>query len=186
MDSQPQWEWEIKPEQKWYHLHLAELLSYKGLIITFFRRELLSGYHQTVIGISWIVLQPILTTLFYFIVFNGIVKVSTDHIPPVLFFMSGNIIWSFFSDSLSGVMNSFLYNAHIFNKVYFPRLVVPLSMILNHSVRFGIQFALFLIIYCFYALFYMHVMPTAAIFIFPLLILQVAAFALGLGLILSV
>ena len=186
MDSEPQWEWEIKPEQKWYQLHLGEVWEYRDLLITFFRRELLSGYNQTVIGISWIVLQPILTTLFYFLVFSRIVKVPTDHTPAILFFMSGSIIWSFFSDCLSGAMYSFLHNAHIYNKVYFPRLVVPLSMLLNHSLRFGIQFILFLIVYFVYAIFYMHIMPSPAVIILPLLIIQVAAFALGAGLILSV
>ena len=186
MAQPPNWEWEIKPEQKWYQLHLREVWNYRDLLVTFFRRELLSGYHQTIIGMFWIVLQPILTTLFYFIVFNRIVKISTDHIPSVLFYMSGSIIWSYFSDCLTGSMYSFLHNAHIYNKVYFPRLVVPLSMVLNHSLRFLIQFGLFVIIYFCYAVFYLHITPSPAIVILPLLIIQVVAFALGLGLILSV
>jgi len=186
MDSEPKWEWEIKPQQKWFQLHLGELLNYKDLIISFLRRELLSGYHQTVIGIFWIILQPILTTLFYFFVFNRIVKVSTDNIPPVLFYMSGSIIWSFFSDCLNGTMYSFLHNAHILSKVYFPRLILPLSMILNHTLRFGIQFALFVVVYVLYSVFYVHVSPSPYIFLFPLLIIQIAAFSSGIGFILSV
>jgi lipopolysaccharide transport system permease protein len=186
MEREPKWEWEINAEQRWYSLRLGELLHYKDLLFSFFRRELLSGYHQSVIGVFWIILQPLLTTLFYFIVFNRIVKVSTDHIPPVLFYMLGSIIWSFFSDCLSGVMNSFLHNAHIFSKIYFPRLVVPLSMVLNHALRFGIQFVLFIITYILYSVFYIHVSPSVYVIFVPLLILQAAAFALGIGLILSV
>ena len=186
MNQQPDWEWEIKPENKWYKLNLTEVFTHRDLIITFFRRELLSGYHQTVIGIFWIVLQPILTTLFYFIVFSGIVKVSTEGIPPVLFFMSGNILWSFFSDCLTGTMYSFLFNAHIYNKVYFPRLVMPLSTLLNHSVRFGIQFVLFIIVYAGYSIFSLHIIPSTNIVFLPLLFISLAAFSLGLGLMLSV
>jgi lipopolysaccharide transport system permease protein len=186
MEDETKWEWEIKREQKWYSLHLGELLQYKGLIVSFFRRELLSGYNQTVVGVFWIILQPLLTTLFYFIVFSNIVKVNTDNIPPILFYMSGSIVWTFFSDSLSGAMYSFLHNAHIYNKVYFPRLVVPLAMLLNHTVRFAIQFALFLIIYLFYAVFYLHITPSPGILLFPLLLIPLAAFSLGAGLILSV
>lgn len=186
VENETKWEWEIVPEQKWYKLHLREVWDYRDLMITFFRRELLSGYNQTIIGIFWIVLQPILTTIFYFIVFSRIVKVPTDNTPPILFFMVGSIIWSFFSDCLSGTMYSFLYNAHIYNKVYFPRLVVPLSMIVNHLLRFAIQFILFLIVYTVYAVFYMHIWPSPAVLLIPLLIMQAAAFAFGSGLILSV
>jgi len=186
MEQEPKWDWEIKAGQKWYQLQLGELVQYKDLMISFFRRELMAGYHQSIIGVSWIVLQPLLTTLFYFVVFNRIVRISTDNIPPVLFYMSGSIIWSFFSDCLSGAMYSFLHNAHIYNKVYFPRLVVPLSMVLNHTVRFSIQFILFLIIYAVYAIFYIHITLSVSLLFIPLLLLQAVAFALGLGLILSV
>lgn len=185
-EPEANWEWEIKPETKWYSLQLAELLNYKDLLISFFRRELLSGYHQSVIGVFWIILQPILTTLFYFIVFSRIVRVSTDGLPPVLFYLSGNIIWAFFSDCMTGTMFSFLFNAHIFSKVYFPRLIVPLSMVLTHTVRFGIQLLLFLLIYFIYSVCYTHITPSVYIFILPFLVLQVAAFSLGVGLILSV
>lgn len=186
MENEPRWEWEITAEQKWYQLGLKEVFQYKDLIISFFRRELLSGYHQSIIGIFWIVLQPVLSTLFYFVAFSRIVKVSTDHIPPILFYMSGSIMWSFFSDGVLGTMYSFLHNAHIFNKVYFPRLVVPLSLVLNNAVKFGIQFALFVIVYIGYSVFQMHIVPSVYILLIPLLLLQTCAFSLGIGLILSV
>ncbi len=186
MNSEPNWEWEISTNHKWYRLGLRQLVHYKDLIISFYRRELLSAYHQTIIGVSWIVLQPLLTTLFYFIVFNKIVKVSTDNTPPVFFYMSGSILWAFFSDCLAGAMYSFLHNAHIYNKVYFPRLVVPFSMALNHTVRFGIQFALFLVAYIIFMAASGHLWFSWSVLLAPLLFLQIAAFAMGIGLIASV
>jgi lipopolysaccharide transport system permease protein len=186
MHTNDKWEWEIKPDEKWYRLQLGVLFEHKDLIISFFRKELLSGYQQSVIGVFWIVLQPILTTLFYFIVFSRIVKVSTDNIPPVLFYMSGSILWSFFSDCLTGTMYSFVYNAHIYNKVYFPRLVVPLSTMLNHSLRFCIQLGLFLVVLVAYHFTGVHFTPTVWVLALPLYFLQVSAFSLGSGLLLSV
>lgn len=186
MNSEPKWEWEIATGHKWYRLGLSELVHYKDLIISFYRRELLAAYHQTIIGISWIVLQPVLTTLLYFIVFGKIVKVSTDNIPPVLFYMSGSILWAFFSDCLAGAMYSFLHNAHIYNKVYFPRLVVPLSTALNHTVRFGIQFVLFLLVYAGFAMASGQLWLSWNLLLVPVLFLQTTAFALGIGLIMSV
>jgi homopolymeric O-antigen transport system permease protein len=186
MNSEPNWEWEIATDRKWYHLGLRELVQYKDLIVSFYKRELLAAYQQTIIGVSWIVLQPLLTTLFYFIVFNKIVKVSTDNTPPVLFYMSGSILWAYFSDCLAGAMYSFLHNAHIYNKVYFPRMVVPLSMVLNHSVRFGIQFVLFLLAYGLFAVLSGHLWLNWDVLWVPVLFLQLVAFALGIGLVVSV
>lgn len=186
MSTEQKWEWELKPQLSWYKLQLSELVSHRDLLVTFFRRELLAGYHQTVIGIFWIFLQPVLTTLFYFIVFGRIVRVSTDNAPPFLFYMSGAVIWNFFSECLNGTMFSFLQNTSIYNKVYFPRLVVPFSLILHHAVRFSIQFMLFLVVYFIYASFYFHPVFTSTIFLLPLLIIQVAVLASGIGLILSV
>ncbi len=186
MNNEPKWEWEITTGHKWYRLGLGELVHYKDLIVSFYRRELLAAYQQSVIGISWIVLQPLLTTLFYFIVFGKIVKVSTDGVPPVLFYMSGSILWAFFSDCMGGAMYSFLHNAHIYNKVYFPRLVVPLSTLLNHSVRFGIQFGLFILVYAGFAAMYGHLWLNWQLLLLPLLFLQTVFFALGIGLVMSV
>lgn len=186
MSNGPDWEWELSTSHKWYHLGLRELLQYRDLIISFYRRELLAAYHQTIVGISWIVLQPALTTAFYFIVFGQIIKVSTDNVPSVLFYMSGSILWALFSDVLSGAMFSFLHNVHIYNKVYFPRLVVPLSMVLHHSMRFGVQFILLLLVmaYFHYNGYAQHLQWE--ILLVPLLLLQLIAFALGVGLIMSV
>lgn len=185
--NEPDWEWEISPKDHWFRLQLTELVNYRDLIISFFRKELLASYQQTVAGIFWIILQPVLTTVLYVIVFSGIVKVSTNGIPPVLFFMVSSILWGYFSDCLNGSMYSFLHNAHIYSKVYFPRLVVPVSMILTHSVRFLIQFTLFILVYCFY-LFFNHsiAINPARLVLAPFLLLFIIAFASGFGMMMSV
>lgn len=180
------WDWEIKANPKWFELNLSELWNYKDLAVSFVRRELIAGYQQTIMGVSWLVIQPILTTLFYILVFGRIVKVSTDGIPPILFYMSGSILWGFFSDCLTGSMYSFLHNAHIFNKVYFPRLIVPISMVATHFTRFLIQLGLFTIIYFFFLFTDQNIHPSSNLFLVPLLLIQIAAFGMGLGMMVSV
>ena len=130
------WDWEIKANPKWFVLNLSELWNYKDLMFSLVRRELIAGYQQTIMGVSWLVIQPILTTLFYILVFGKIINVPTGGIPPILFYMSGSILWGFFSDCLNGSMFSFLHNVDIFSKVYFPRLIVPISMMVTHFTRF--------------------------------------------------
>ncbi|HRO42726.1 MAG TPA: ABC transporter permease [Flavipsychrobacter sp.] len=146
MNKIKEWDWQIQAEQKWFRINLSELLEYKDLLLSLVRREMLSSYSQTVLGMFWILIQPIFVTLFYVLVFGNIVKVSTAGIPPVLFYMSGAIIWSFFSDTLNGAMYSFVKNAHIFNKIYFPRLLVPLSLFITYAIRNGVQLVLFFIL----------------------------------------
>ena len=179
------WDWELKPEKKWFQLEIMDIFKYKGLIKSFVRRELIAGYQQTIMGICWLVLQPLFTTLFFFLIFSRIVKVSTDGIPPLLFYMSGSIIWSFFSDCLSSSMYSFVHNAHIFNKVYFPRIIVPLSMVLTHTVRFLIQFIFFVIIYSYYTI-SGKVQPSIYMLLLPFLLVLIGTFAIGIGMIVSI
>src|SRR5690606_39085802 len=111
------WDWEITSRRSWFKLGLKDLYQYKGLILRFVRRDLIASYQQTIIGPIWIFLQPLLTTLIYLVVFGNIAKISTDGIPKILFYLSGSIIWSFFFDSLSGTMYTFISNSHIFSKV---------------------------------------------------------------------
>jgi len=185
MNQTKGWEWELKPHKKWFQLELSEIKNYSGLLQSFIRRELIAGYQQTVMGVFWLVLQPLFTTLFYVLVFSRIVKVSTDGTPPLLFYMSGSIIWSFFSDCLSSCMYCFIHNAHIFNKVYFPRIIAPLSMVSTHAVRFFIQFLFFVLIYLYYFI-CGTVHPSLYLLFLPFTLILVAALALGIGLILSI
>lgn len=188
------WEWEINAGRSWFRWELASIGQYKDLLLRLVRRDLLANYQQTVLGPLWILLQPVLTTLVYWIIFGQIVKVSTDGAPALLFYLTGIIIWNFFSDCLNGTMYTFFSNAAVFSKVYFPRLIVPFSNVIAQSVRLAVQLLLFFIIYViFFAVGKVGGatggavgMPSAAIWLLPLLVLQTALFGLGAGLIISV
>lgn len=186
MDQTNEWEWEIRAEESWLGWDLGEIRQYKDLLFRFVRRDLLANYQQTVLGPFWILFQPILTTLVYFVIFGRIAKISTDGSPAFLFYLPGIIIWNFFSDCLTGTMYTFLNNSAVFSKVYFPRLIVPLSNIITHSIRLSVQLALFFIIYLFYYFRGQLALPSAAVLLLPLLILVAGAFSLGGGLIISV
>ncbi len=186
MKHKKEWDWEITPRNTPWRIGLAEIFHYKDLLLRFTQRDLSVRYKQTIIGPFWNILQPLLTTVVYFIVFGKIAKLSTDGAPAILFFLSGTILWSFFADCFYSVQTTFTGNAHIFNKVYFPRIVVPLSSILSHSYRLLIQLILFLLIYVFYFFYYQNVFPTWQILLLPLMVIVAAGFSLGLGLIASV
>lgn len=179
------WEWELSANKKGIKLGLRELWQYRGLIQSFARRDLIAGYQQTIMGLSWLVIQPILTTLFYFLVFGRIVKVSTDGVPPLLFYMSGSLLWGFFSDCLGSTMYTFKHNAHIFSKVYFPRLVIPISMVGSHIFKFSIQFILYILIYSYYWIFGI-VHPSIFILWLPIILLATIALAMGIGMFVSI
>ncbi|MGB4398120.1 MAG: ABC transporter permease [Daejeonella sp.] len=180
------WQWEISAKQSWFKLGLRELFYYRGLIMRFVRRDLIASYQQTVIGPFWIVLQPLITTMIYLLVFGNFAQVPTDGIPKILFYLSGTIIWTFFFDNISGTMYTFITNAHIFNKVYFPRLIAPISHVITQTVRLSVQFILFILIFLFYHIFYDQFHISATILLVPFLIILTAAFALGLGLLIAV
>jgi lipopolysaccharide transport system permease protein len=186
MEKQKEWAWEIKPDDGWFNLNLKGLWQYKDLLFRFVRRDIIASYQQTILGPIWVFLQPLFTTLVYVIIFRKIAKISTDGVPPLLFYLPGSLIWSYFSDILIGTMFTFTTNAYIFHKVYFPRLIVPLGTVLFHSFRLSIQLLLFFCIYLFFLLKYHDVHPSAAILLLPLLVLLAACFAMGVGLILSV
>ena len=186
MDKNTEWEWEIKPEERWFSLNLKELLQYKDLLFRFVRRDILISYQQTILGPVWVFLQPLLTTFVYFIIFTKIAKIPIGNTPPILFYLPGAIIWTYFSECLNGTMNTFVNNAYIFRKVYFPRLITPLSNVLFHSFRLSIQLILFILVYVFFMVVHRNVTPGWWILSLPFLILITALFALGLGLIISV
>jgi lipopolysaccharide transport system permease protein len=186
MKDKTEWQWEISAHRPWYRLNVKELIQYKDLLLRFVRRDILASYQQTILGPAWVFLQPLFTTFVYFIIFTRVAKISTDGIPPFLFYLPGSIIWSYYSDCVTTTMNTFQYNAYIFNKVYFPRIIVPLSTILFHSFRISIQLLLFTIVYTFYALHGTSLLFSWQILLAPLMIFIAACFALGCGLIVSV
>jgi lipopolysaccharide transport system permease protein len=180
------WSWQITPAKSWFKLGLKDLYSYRGLIMRFVRRDILASYQQTIIGPLWVFLQPLFTTLVFVVVFGNIAKISTDGIPKILFYLSGTIIWNFYSDCLSGTMYTFIANSEIFSKIYYPRLVMPLSNVITQSFRLLIQMILFILIFLYYH-FVNHLFTfTTILFIIPALFVLTAAFALGGGLIISV
>lgn len=180
------WEWEVHPGRRNIFRELGELVHYKDLLFRLVKRDLLVSYQQTVIGPFWILLQPLLTTLVYSLIFSRIARIPTDGIPPLLFYLPGVIIWNFFSDCFTDIMHTFLQNARIFSKVYFPRLIVPLSAIVTRSLRLGVQLLVFLAVYLYYLLTGQVTGPSALIWLVPAMWVLTALFALGLGLIGSV
>jgi lipopolysaccharide transport system permease protein len=186
MRKNADWQWEISAHRAWFRFNLRELLQYKDLIVRFVRRDIIATYQQTILGPVWVFLQPLFTTLVYFIIFSRVAKIPTDNIPPLLFYLPGIIIWSYYADCITTTMNTFQNNAYIFNKVYFPRIIVPLSNILFHTFRISIQLLLFLGVYLFYLLKGTELHFSWQILMAPLMIFITACFALGCGLIISV
>lgn len=186
MDKNGGWQWEITANPGWFRINLKELIHYKDLLLRFVRRDIIASYQQTILGPVWVFLQPLFTTFVYFIIFSRVAKIPTDNIPPVLFYLPGTIIWTYYSDCLTATMYTFVQNAYIFNKVYFPRLIVPLSYVLFHSFRISIQLILFIAVYLFFAIGGKNIHPNADMLLIPVFIFITAAFALGCGLIISV
>jgi lipopolysaccharide transport system permease protein len=186
MKKEKEWDWEVKPDEGWFHLQIWDLFQYKDLLLRFVRRDIIASYQQTILGPLWVFLQPIFTTLVYFVVFSRIAHLPTDGISPFLFYLPGSIVWNYFSDCLLATMNTFTQNSLLFSKVYFPRLIAPLSMILFQSFRLSIQLLLFLVVYSFYFFTQPSVSPSAWIILLPFLVLITACFGLGLGLLISV
>ena len=179
------WGWEIKPVGGFPKLQLKELWQYKDLMLRFVKRDFIVSYRQTILGPIWVFLEPLIATFVYYIVFGAVLHASTDKIPPLAFYLSGIVIWAYFSDTASAVSYTFTANATIFGKVYFPRLIVPISMMLSKMVRLGIQLLMLVTVYIFYKINASHIHPNIYILLVPFLILFTSAFALGFGLILA-
>src|SRR6266508_2432647 len=148
-----EWDLIIRPQRPWWDLRLGELWRYRDLILLFVRRDFVAVYKQTILGPLWYVIQPIFTTGVFTVIFGNIAKLSTDGLPPFLFYLAGNTAWGYFSTCLTGTSNTFTSNAAIFGKVYFPRLTIPVSVVISNLISFGIRLGLFLafLIYFFLA-----------------------------------
>lgn len=177
---------EIKPQSNLLDLNLKELWAYRDLIRMYIKRDIVTFYKQTVLGPLWFVIQPVLTTIMFMFVFGNLAGISTDGIPQPLFYFAGITLWNYFSDCLTRNSKVFIENQAIFGKVYFPRLVVPISVTISNLVRFFIQFAIFLLIFTFYIVQpEYNIQPNATLFLLPLLILMTAGLSLGFGIIFS-
>ena len=168
-----------------FNLNLKELWKYRDLVILFVKRDLKNVYKQTVLGPLWIVINPFLSTFVFTVIFGIIANISTDGIPQFLFYMTGNILWSFFSSCFNRASSTFLSNARIFGKVYFPRLVMPLSGIIYNSITFLVQFVMFAILVAVYALTGANVHPNLIVLALPILLIHIAFLGTGTGLIIS-
>lgn len=176
----------IRPVSGWFDLHLADLWRYRDLILLFVRRDFVAVYKQTIFGPLWYLLQPIMTTVVFTLVFGTIAKIPTDGVPPTLFYLAGLTIWSYFSGCLTRTSSTFVSNAGIFGKVYFPRLSVPVSVVISGLIGFSIQMALFLVTLVFFAARGAAIsLNPLYLLVLPLLIVQIAALGLGLGIIVS-
>jgi lipopolysaccharide transport system permease protein len=180
-----QWTSTIKPVSGWFDIHLGELWRYRDLIMLFVRRDFVAVYKQTILGPLWFLLQPLFTTIVFTVIFGKIAKIPTDGLPQALFYLSGIVVWNYFSNCLSKASDTFVANAGIFGKVWFPRLSVPISNVITNLITFGIQFILFL---CFWIFFYLKgstISMRPSVLFVPLLIVQMAALGLGCGIIIS-
>lgn len=176
---------EITPNNRLLNLNLRELIAYKDLIYMYVKRDIVTMYKQTILGPLWFVIQPILTTVMFMFVFGNLAGISTDGIPGPLFYFAGIILWNYFADCLNKTSGTFTTNQNVFGKVYFPRLVVPISVTISNLVKFFIQFAIFIIIYIVYSFKGVGIAPNWYALLFPLLVVMSAGLALGFGIIFS-
>lgn len=175
----------IKPKNKLFEVDFKEIWQYRDLLSMFVKRDIVTQYKQTILGPVWFFIQPALTTIMYMVVFGGIAKISTDGLPQPLFYLAGIVLWGYFSDCLNKTSSTFTANQHIFGKVYFPRMIVPLSTVVSNLLRMAIQFLLFVAVYVYYVVKGEVVQPTLYALLFPVLIVMLAGLSLGFGVIIS-
>jgi lipopolysaccharide transport system permease protein len=179
------WLFEITPKNNFFELNLREIWNYRDLIFLFVKRDVVTVYKQTVLGPLWYLIQPLFTSITFTIIFNNLAGINTGKVPPFLFNLAGIIIWNYFTSCLNDTSDNFNKNASIFGKVYFPRLIVPISVVISNLLKFVIQLLIFI---AFYIYFYYQGAPislNATALFFPLLVVLMGVLALGLGMIIS-
>lgn len=179
------WDMVIGPQRNLFDLRLGELWHARDLIMLFVRRDFVAVYKQTILGPIWYLIQPLLTTIVFTVVFGNIAKLPTDGLPPFLFYMAGTVIFTYFSSSLTKTSETFLSNAHMFGKVYFPRLAVPVSILISNLIAFAIQFVFFLVFLVYFLARGTQLHPNWWILLTPVLLLMMAGLGLGFGIIVS-
>ena len=180
------WDLEISSKTFWWKWNLKEVWRYRDLLLLLVMRDYKASFRQTILGPIWFFIQPIFTTIVYTFVFNRVAKLGTDNQPPALFYLSGVILWNYFSTSLTSTSNAFIQNASIFGKVYFPRLIIPVSIVLSNLMKFSVQLAFFICMLIYYTNFTMYTANMSwQIVLVPLLVLNMALLGLGAGMIIS-
>ena len=179
------WLFEITPKNKFFALHFKEVWQYRDLLMLFVKRDVITAYKQTVLGPIWYLLQPLFTSITFTIIFNTVAGINTGTVPPFLFNLAGIIVWNYFTACLIGTSDTFKANASIFGKVYFPRFITPLSVVISNLVKFGIQFLIFVAFYIFYYFQGATLSLNSSLLFFPLLIVLMGILGLGLGMLIS-
>jgi ABC-type polysaccharide/polyol phosphate export systems, permease component len=185
MDKNREWTTVIKPATSLFDIDFKELVRYRDLWYMFVKRDIVTQYKQTILGPLWFFINPILTTIMFMVAFGGIAKIPTDGLPQPLFYMAGICLWNYFSTCLTKTSSTFVTNQNIFGKVYFPRLIMPLSTVTSSLYILGIQLLLFVAIYLYYIIQGAAIVPNIYILLFPILVVMLAGLALGFGIITS-
>ena len=179
------WLFEITPKNKFFSLNLNEVWQYRDLLVLFVKRDIVTVYKQTVLGPLWYLIQPLFTSITFTIIFNNLAGINTGTVPPFLFNLAGITVWNYFTACLTGTSNTFGANAGIFGKVYFPRIIVPISIVISNLLKFGIQFGIFIAFYLFYYFQGAAISLNGLVVFFPLLIIVMGILGLGLGMFIS-
>lgn len=179
------WLFEITPKNKLLSLNLKEVWQYRDLLMLFVKRDVVTLYKQTILGPLWYLIQPLFTSVIFTIIFNKVAGIETGNVPPFLFNLAGVTSWNYFKECLTATSDTFKKNANLFGKVYFPRIIMPMSIVISNLLKFGIQLAVFIGFYLYYVANGMTVYPSNLVLLYPVLILVMAMLGLGLGMIIS-
>lgn len=188
MSNSPQtddWLFEITPKNKFLTLNFKEIWQYRDLLMLFVKRDVVTVYKQTVLGPLWYLIQPLFTSIIFTVIFNNVAGIATGSVPPFLFNLAGITIWNYFTACLNDTSDTFKKNAAIFGKVYFPRVIMPLSVVISNLLKFGIQFGIFVAFYLYYYWQGADLTLTVSVIFFPILIAMMGVLGLGLGMIIS-
>lgn len=186
MQTEESWDLIIKPKNKWYQLDLKAIWKYRDLLLLLVRRDFVAVYKQTILGPLWFFIQPIITALTFTFIFGNIAKISTDGNPSILFYLAGITIWTYFSDCLTKTSSTFVSNAGVFGKVYFPRLIMPLSVLVSNLIKLGIQLLIFICVWVYYYMNSEDVHPHwELMWLLPILIFMLAGLGFGFGILIS-
>lgn len=179
------WLFEITPKNKFLSLNFKEIWQYRDLLMLFVKRDIITVYKQTVLGPFWYLIQPLFTSITFTIIFNNVAGIKTGSIPPFLFNLAGIMVWNYFTACFTGTSDTFKTNAAIFGKVYFPRIITPLSIVISNLIKFGIQFGIFIFFYLFFYFQGVDLSLNGLILFFPLVIVFMGILGLGLGMMIS-
>jgi len=179
------WDVVIKPVHGWFNINFKEIVQYWDLILLFVRRDFVVFYKQTILGPLWYIIQPLFNTLVFTLIFGKVAKIPTDGIPPFIFYLSGTVVWTYFASCLNQSGRTFVANAQIFGKVYFPRVTVPISIAITAVFQFIIQFMIFLGFFIYFWYVGTDIKPSIYVFTLPLIVLHMAILSVGMGLIIS-